>query len=291
VASAVDPPVSRDHVIYRHPEWLMVPRALGASLAPVDPHSPEYLGRLSRYVRALPSEIEGLYLSPIPSAAADYTAAVVRNIVTRYAVDGVHFDYVRYPTAEFDYSAAALAAFRADVLGALTPADARRYEPRLAADPLLYTRAFPERWRLFRTARLTALVARLRDVVKQARPDAVVSAAVGPDATEAALERLQDWSVWTERRLVDVICPMAYTTDAATFAAQIASDRTVAGGTPIWAGIGAYRLTADQIVQNVDAARRLGAGGVILFSYDSLTAPGRGTDDLTRVGRALGGDR
>ena len=42
---------------------------------------------------------------------------------------------------------------------------------------------------------------------------------------------------------------------------------------PIWAGIGAYRLTPAQTVENIQTARRLGAAGVVLFSYDSLTDP------------------
>ncbi|MGE5246342.1 MAG: glycoside hydrolase family 10 protein [Betaproteobacteria bacterium] len=289
VASAVDPPVAREHVIYRHPEWLMVPRALGAGLATVDPHSPEYLGRLSRYVRAQSSDIEGLYLSPIPAGAVEYTASVVRDIVSRYAVDGVHLDYVRYPSADFDYSRAALDAFAWEVNRDLPRADP--YRRRLAREPLVYTEAFPERWRAFRTARLTALLARLRDVVKSARPAATVSVAVGPDAGAAAADRLQDWGAWATSGLVDVICPMAYTADAATFSSQIAAAREVAGSTPLWAGIGAFRLSSAQIVDDIGRARRLGVRGIILFSYDSLTAPSRGADDLTQLGRALASDQ
>ena len=54
----------------------------------------------------------------------------------------------------------------------------------------------------------------------------------------------------------------------------------------MWAGIGAYRLSSAQIIENVQTARRLGAGGIILFSYDSLTGPPRGQDYLVQVGRA-----
>jgi hypothetical protein len=79
---------------------------------------------------------------------------------------------------------------------------------------------------------------------------------------------------------------MAYTTDATTFIAQVAAARTVAGRHPLWAGIGAFRLSSSQIVDNVQAARRLGVGGVILFSYDSLTGPTRGPEYLAEVGRA-----
>ena len=55
VAGAGELPNTRDHIVYRRPEWLMVPRALAADLAAVDPKSPQYLGRLAR-VRAKPTE-------------------------------------------------------------------------------------------------------------------------------------------------------------------------------------------------------------------------------------------
>ena len=286
VAGVNELPSARDHVIYRHPEWLMVPRALGEDLASLDPHSPEYFGRLTRYVRRQASEVEGLYLSPVSPGAVDYTIDVVRDIVERYAIDGIHLDYVRYPTDEFDYSRDALTAFRSALLSDLTLPDQRRYDARLVGERLVYTQAFPERWRAFRTDRLTALVARLKKTIKGVRPTMTLSVAVTPDPKEAATGRLQDWREWLNRDLIDVICPMAYTTDGAVFASQIAAARDIAATHPLWAGIGAYRLSSSQIVENVRAARRLGVGGIILFSYDSLTGPSRGPDDLAQVGRA-----
>lgn len=286
IAGAGELPTARDHVIYRHPEWLMVPRALVDDLADVPARSPEYVGRLARYVRSQSSEVEGLYLSPIAPAAVEYTSSVVRDIVERYPVNGIHLDYVRYPREDFDYSRDALAAFRRNVADDLTLDDRSKYDARLAAEPLVYTEAFPERWREFRANQLTRLVASVRQAVKSARPAALLSAAVVPDPNEASTRRFQDWRGWLERGLIDVVCPMAYTTDADLFASQVAAARAIAGPRPLWAGIGAYRLSPPQIVANVRTARRLGVGGIILFSYDSLTDPTRGTDYLSEVGRA-----
>lgn len=279
-------PTARDHLIYRHPEWLMVPRSLAEDLSVLDPRSPEYLGRLARYVRGAATEVEGLYLSPITAGAAQYTVGVVRDIVQRYDVDGVHLDYVRYPSEEFDYSRESLIAFRQDVIGDLTPGDQRKYDAGLAVSPLIYAQAFPDRWRAFRTNRLTALVAQLKETIKSIRPAALVSAAVVPDPIDAAAHRLQNWREWLARDLIDVVCPMAYTTDANVFTTQIASAKELAGTHGVWAGIGAYRLSPAQIVTAVQSARRQGVGGIILFSYDSLTDPARGPDYLAQVGRA-----
>jgi len=265
LVAGLELPSAREHVVFRHPEWLMVPEALAGDLSTVDPRSPEYLGRLSRFARSRPNDVEGLYVSPAVPAAAAYTVGIVRDIAERYAVDGVHLDYIRYPQDDFDYGRATVAEYERTV-----PARDRN----------------PERFRVFRQDAVTSMVVRLRQVVKGARPNAVVSAAVNPDPVEATTHRLQDWRTWLARDLLDVICPMAYTTDPALFAQQIARVRDLAGQHPLWAGIGAYRLSPSEIGENVQAARRIGAGGVILFSYDSLTDPARGPDYFARVARA-----
>src|SRR5580765_252224 len=135
LVAGTDVPAARSHIVYRHPEWLMVPRLIAGDLATLDPDGPEYLGRLTRYSRSQAAELEGVYLSPATPAAVEYTTGIVRDIVQRYAIDGVHFDYLRYPGDDFDYGRETLRAFGQN------PARA------------------PERWRQFRAERLTALLA------------------------------------------------------------------------------------------------------------------------------------
>ena len=101
----------------------------------------------------------------------------------------------------------------------------------------------------------------------------MITCAVFPDSQDAFDERMQDWRKWLESGLVDAVAPMAYTQESARFAEQIAAAGEIAGGRAVWAGIGAYRLTPAQTVENIQAARRLGAAGFVLFSYDSLTGP------------------
>jgi len=222
----------------------------------------------------------------LPEAGA-YLEGIVRDLATRYALDGVHLDYARYPTDRFDYSRAAIARFRAAVRPTLSEARRRSLDGAEAVDLFAYPDALPAEWRAFRVERMTALVARLRDAVKSQRPMALVTSAVAPDARDAYDHRLQDWREWVNTGLVDAICPMAYTTDAARFAEQIAAVRAVAGSRPVWAGIGAYRLSPAQTIDNIRTARRLGADGIVLFSYDSLIDPRQAAPDyLSVVGRA-----
>jgi uncharacterized lipoprotein YddW (UPF0748 family) len=289
VSSSVSLPASRDHVIYRAPEWLMVPRELAAEMKKIDLRSPAYVGRLARWTRAHTSLVEGLYTSPLHPAAQDHTAAVIGEIAAKYPVDGIHLDYVRFPNDDFDYSAAAMEQFKSSISSDLNDSERREAAAREPFDPAAYPNLFPERWNDFRRSRLTSLVIKIRTAVKTARPGVIVSAAVIPDAQQAYTSRLQDWRGWIDQSLLDVICPMAYTTEPATFQAQIASARAHAGSRPVWAGIGAYQLSAAQTLAHIAAANKLGVAGIILFSYESLAAPPNGADSVSELGRAAFG--
>jgi uncharacterized lipoprotein YddW (UPF0748 family) len=285
VASAVTVPAEPRHVVRAHPEWLMVPRDLAGPLQRVDPRSAAYLGRLAQWAREHPQSIEGLYLSPIPPGAARYLEDLVGDLAERYDVHGVHFDYIRYPSAVFDYSRPSLAAFRDSMAASLDPAERRGLDDRLKRDPFAYTSRFPERWAHYRRLRLTDFLARLRAAVKRARPDALLSAAVVADPREAIEGRLQDWPDWGRRGLIDVVCPMAYTDNLPRFRRQIAEVGRAVAPRPQWAGIGAYRLTAAATATHIGAAREAGADGFVLFSYDAIGTPATRRAWLSTIGR------
>ena len=282
VAPAGELPFARDHVIYQHPEWLMVPRAIAAELLPVDVHSPDYVGRLVRWTRTSTDRIDGLYVSPVLPDAASYLAETVRDVMRRYSVDGVYLDHVRYPGADFDYGAKSIAAFRDFMRGQLPLSERQRLDAIQALDPFAYPNELPEQWRSFRTAQLTALVVRLRSTAKSIRPAAIVSVAVTSDVESAERDNLQDWRTWAANEFIDALCPMVTGADVT---AQLSQFRDVAAGRPFWAGIGANRLSQRETIDGIGAARRSGAQGIVLFSYDSLISPPKGTDFLTGIGR------
>jgi uncharacterized lipoprotein YddW (UPF0748 family) len=272
VSSSATLPHSPSHVLNRHPEWLMVPAALAWKLRGVHASSPAYLEALADWTRTVSDQVEGLYLSPIPAGARQHTVDVVRELVTKYAVDGVQFDYVRYPNETFDYSAAALAAFRAARLSAVAAGERRRLDQAARTDPIAWTTAFPQAWDSFRRDRLTWLLHALTAAVRSVRPHVTVSAAVVPRGEEARERRLQDWPRWAAAGDLDIVCPMVYVSDEKEFRDLVAHARTLAGRVPLWAGIGAYRLPATAASAQIRAARRGGAAGVLIFSYDSLMA-------------------
>jgi uncharacterized lipoprotein YddW (UPF0748 family) len=233
--------------------------------------------------------VEGLYLSPVHSGAVDHLTSVVRDLLTTYELDGLHLDYVRFPGPEFDYSRAALQEFERTLAADLDPDEQRRLVQQARSDPLISVRRYPQQWSRFRHGRLTELVSRVRDTARGVIPAIVVSAAVVPDANEALTRRLQDWPAWLERSLLDALCPMAYTNDPVVFERQISEARRRAGPIPVWAGVGAYRLTQAGTIAHIEAARRQDAAGVVLFSYDALVTPPNNAASFTALGRAAFG--
>ena len=253
-----------EHVVARHPEWVMQPQGAGQRAFAVPPSGLAWLARQARST----GDVEGLYLSPSAPGVGEHLEAAVRELVRRYPVDGFHLDFIRYPSSEYDYSRAALTGF------------ARRLGVK-SSDPWSLPARHPAAWDEHRRSVLSDLVARLANAARSERPAVLVSAAVVPDEATALHHRYQDWPDWGARSLLDAVCPMAYTADSRIFRQQVAQARARVGDrTRVWAGVGAYRLDVPGIVEKVQLARAAGASGVILFSHESLR--GQDVDRLRR---------
>jgi uncharacterized lipoprotein YddW (UPF0748 family) len=243
--------LSGDHAAALHPGWIMVPRAAAAAALAAQGES-----LLGLVARASSPDAEGLYLSPSVPEVGEHLEAVVREILKGYAVDGLHLDFIRYPGPEYDYSRAALDGFAAGMGRGLDRLDAPEWAP--------------SEWADYRREVLTALVDRLSRAARAERPGLVVSAAVAADEVQAAAMKFQSWPEWMSRGSLDAVCPMAYTADSRIFQGQIRDARERVGSRSLWAGVGAYRLDVEGVIEKVRLARAAGAAGVLIFSHESL---------------------
>ena len=270
VASALIPPTDPGHLALSRPELLAVPRALAPRLHRMEPRDPAYLRTLLEWTRFQGTQVEGLYTNPSHPGVQDHMVAVVADLLGRYPVDGLHLDYIRYPSPEFDYSRSSLEGFEAwlRARGADSQRLRRGGEALRSGDPLLLPDLFPREWGDYRRGRVTELMARLRHEARIHRPEAVVSAAVFANADDARNGRYQEWESWLRDGIVDVVAPMAYTASDATWSLQI--QRAAEAGDPrrVWAGVGVYQNSFEGAVSKGRRAGELGVGGVVLFSYD-----------------------
>ena len=200
------------------------------------------------------------WLNPADPRNTALALAAIRELVSKYPVDGLHLDYVRYPHADTCFSEVSRREFEKDRGGRVEnwPRAAQK-GGKLAAEY--------QRWR---AGRISAFVRAAYSEVKAIRPQARVSAAVWGSYPACAASVGQDWGAWLKGGYVDFVCPMTYTTDAAGFAAQTRQHLALPGAKGrVMPGLGVTadesQLAADQAIEQILHARRLGAPGFMLF--------------------------
>ncbi|MBW3625192.1 MAG: family 10 glycosylhydrolase [Armatimonadetes bacterium] len=217
-----------DHVLARHPDWATYHQN----------------GRRM----TLNDGDEGIFLDPGLPEVQNYLVGVARELVTKYPVDGLHLDYIRYPGKQWGYHPVSIAQFREDT--GHTPSGA------------------PAKWDQWRRDQVTKLVARINNVVESERPKARLSAAVFPTPLESYTLRLQEWEKWARMGLVDFVAPMNYATTQSRFASRSASLLSRGGSRPVYMGVGGGNKPEAAVLQQMKLLQQKGVTGVILYHYD-----------------------
>lgn len=261
-------PADPRHIYNLRPDLIAVPYKLARELYSVDPRDPQFRAKIVEYSKAAREHVEGLYMSPASPETKEHIYSIWMDVLEHYDVDGINFDYVRYPAPDYDYSRISLDRFRLWLVPQLSDDQRTRFAA-LESDPLVYADSFPSKYNDFRRAQITELVERIYWGVKKRNPKVIVSADVFANAKDAYENRFQDWRSWLQRGFLDVAALMAYSTNTQIFRDQIRVAVEAGGRDHVWAGIGAYRQVADSTVEKIRAARELGARGIVLFSYTS----------------------
>lgn len=223
----------------------------------------------------------GYFLDPGHPAAAAYMAEIYLSVVRHYAVDGIHFDFMRYPEtkkpkrgAPVGYNAVSLDRFRRSMRREDTPAP---------DDP---------QWNDWRRQQVTQLVRRIYIEAKTINPQIKVSAAVIAwdkpplsekdfDKTQAAQWLFQDWHGWLKEGILDFAVPMNYARESDLgrrdwFDGWLRWEKRHKHGRALVVGLGAYlnppAATLAQIRRARDNDGVYRADGVSLFSYAALGA-------------------
>jgi uncharacterized lipoprotein YddW (UPF0748 family) len=268
-------PTDPSHVYNKHPEWLAVPRPVASELYEMSPRDQRYRARIVEWSKANRAELEGIYTGPANPKVRDHIFKIWMDILKDYDVDGLHFDYVRLASPDFDYSRTSLKRFRKWLEPQLVVSRRRELKQSLKDNPLAAAEIHASKFADFQREQITMLVERIYRGVKKRKPQVTVSAAVFANDENAYTRRFQDWRRWLSMGILDVACPMAYSTDTAIFQKQIeiATRSAHASNRRVWAGIGAYRIPVESTLEKINVARSLSADGIILFSYDFTAKP------------------
>ncbi|MBE3576193.1 MAG: family 10 glycosylhydrolase [Limnochordales bacterium] len=220
------------------------------------------------------SSYDLIWVSPALPEVQDFVMSVLKEMVSKYDIDGLQLDYIRYELAlptPFGYNPRALARYKEE-----TGVDARQLTPGSEGEL-----AFAS----WRTEQVTRFVERAHRELKAIKPHLLLSADVDPDYRSALSMRYQDWKLWVEKGYLDLVFPMAYSTNVNEVRNWMKNNLYLnglaSGKALVYAGIGSYLLrTPEQIVEQVELVRELGVPGNALFctlqleswDYDALAS-------------------
>lgn len=243
-ASMVSPPTDPKHVINQHPEWVLVDNE-GRSL--LEYHQPT-------------TDLPAIFLDPGAQGVQEYVLSLVGELLEEYEVDGIHLDYIRYPSPEYGYS----------------PSSRQRFQKVYGWDPLLDGTGHSELWDHWRRSQVTQTVRRVRELITKGAPETEFSAAVFFDPEKSRLKYLQDWPDWVKEELVDFLVPMTYFEEPADFAMALTKIKDQVGVEKILPGIGAYKLIQkpEDLRQEIQTAGELGFAGMVFFEYRTMAEAG-----------------
>lgn len=206
---------------------------------------------------------ERRWLDPAVPEVRNMLVQAAREVATRYRVDGLHLDFVRYP----------------DFAGSLGPTIRRRFEEattRKCGEWPAEVKSGPRReeFARWRSDRVAELVADVRNMLRREGPDKVLSAAVYGKYPSCLAAVGQDWEAWVRAGLVDYLLPMNYTEDPAMFAELVGNQSRARWlRQHVLPGIGVTaaesRLRPSQVIDQIRTVRAADCPGFALFDLDT----------------------
>ena len=210
------------------------------------------------------------YMEPSHPATAAHLSALVEEIVTRYDIDGIHFDYIRYPEGNATYPDGSL--YNRNRRG-MSKADWRR-------------------------SNITHLMSTLYAKVKSLKPWVCVSAATLGKHDDTSRYSSYGWNAyhtvnqeakeWMRTGIVDAIFPMLYYTGQ-HFYPFVTDWSEGCYGRHVVAGMGTYQLhpeeknwALEEVVRQLHVIRAHPIGGAAQFRSRFVTDNVKGVYDYLR---------
>ncbi|MEA5569953.1 glycoside hydrolase family 10 protein [Calothrix sp. UHCC 0171] len=210
------------------------------------------------------------FFDPANPQLRQYLLNLYEEIITRYDVDGLQLDYIRYPFQD-------PAAGRSYGYG---KAARIQFQQKYGVDPTTIKPSqgdLWQKWTAFRTEKVNSFVAEVSQKLRQKRPNLALSVAVFPLPEQERIQKLQQhWEVWARRGDIDLILPMTYALDTARFE-RLAQPWITStqfgqlGSALLVPGIRLLNLPTPGAFDQIQAIRDLPAIGYALFAAENLT--------------------
>ncbi|HEY9755653.1 MAG TPA: family 10 glycosylhydrolase [Oculatellaceae cyanobacterium] len=208
----------------------------------------------------LPPRQHEYWIDPANPEGRAYIKSLLSEVATKYPVDGVQFDYIRYPFngkgSEMGY----------DWIGR------QRFEQETAMSLDRLDDATREVWMAWKIQQVSSFVKEASTMLRQIRPGIRISAAVYALPRRWRLSAIeQEWEAWVANGWVDTLNPMTYVESAKELATMAGYVReSTADRALVYPGLSIRQLDTAGLVEQMDSARATGTLGTTMFAAAHL---------------------
>ena len=217
------------------------------------------------------------WMSPYDTEVLSYLIETIDDLLSRFSLDGIHLDYIRYPDLEHDFSKTLLDGFSA------------KY-PDKTIDPSVLRSELYTEWIIERKQVIGNVVERIKEMVERhetVNHEIELSAALIAEGAVSAQARNkfgQDYAQLAES--LDIVIPMAYFKSELRplewIRRIVFSTRYLIGDTPLFTGLLGYqqprkwKLTDRELGKSINLGTE-SADGVVFYNYMNLFGEGEET--------------
>ncbi|MFT7619782.1 MAG: uncharacterized lipoprotein YddW (UPF0748 family) [Planctomycetota bacterium] len=235
-------PSTPGHIVSSHPDWLLI----------------------NRDGKTHAGEKPTWYTDPSNLGARQHLANVCSDIATRYRVDAIHLDYIRYPDHNWGFGKTSLASYRLDM--------------KTSAFPATKSSSFID----WRANQVTKQVRRIRRVMRERAPAVELTVAAlawgkpptgGYKKSAGYRSACQDWPRWSREDLTDITYVMHYRRESDANQSRefrawmpILKDE-IRSHDQLVIGLGSYLNSPSSVRRQLRLAMEAKTRGIAVFSY------------------------
>jgi len=196
------------------------------------------------------------FLEPGDPRVRDDLSRLVKEILSAYPdLDGIQFDYIRYPDVNPHYG--------------YTKINTQRFKKKFHLENIDEKSSL---WMDWRRQQVTDTLMALVKVVRTMRPKMLISTTGCMPYARAYYEAYQDWPSWLSKGIIDFVTIMDYSTDLQQFERWInALKDKIKDFSKVRIAVGAYKMvkTPEIFKEEFNSCERMNASCTV-FHYGSL---------------------
>lgn len=215
------------------------------------------------------------YMNPALPEVRDFLSELYKELIKKYDIDGIQFDYMRYPESgdysnDFGYDS-----YTRQIFKNYTGTDPIS----LSVEDELW-----QKWCEFRANIINSFAYRIISEVKSLKPDVQISIDVRPDYDNSIIDIFQDPKDWVVQDYLNILIPMSYYHHEEPVIEDINNTRAFAKGhAQVNMGLATTtKIDPKILLRQIDAVRAASANGVGIFESQSLF--GGGYDSVLKLG-------